>query len=134
MSNEKKSLLNTNNGVTTGGLGAVLTTLVPAFIPDQSSTWRPVCYALAPIISAMVTYGMAWVISRHGLESPAEAALRNKLERSIKNIDKQLNNDNNSPEFKKELLRDREETVRALVNIGKTYAVEETAKTSTADK
>lgn len=90
MNDDKKSILTNSSGITTGGLGAVLTTLVPLAAPETDSVWRPFLYALAPLISAFVTYFMVWVINRHGLESPAEASLRNRLERDLKGIDKQL--------------------------------------------
>lgn len=120
MSEMKKGILSSNNGITTGGLGAVLTTLVPALVPDQNSVWRPVFYALAPIVSAVFTYIMAWVVSRHGLESPAEAALRNRLLRDLKGIDGQLLSPHLTESLRAELISDREKTVRSLVNIGKT--------------
>lgn len=133
MSESKKSILTTNNGITTGGLGAVLTTLVPALLPEQNDPWRPFLYALAPLISAIFTYIMSWVVSRHGLESPAEAALRNRLNRDLKAIDKQLASSHLSDAFRNELLSDREKTVRGLVNIGKTVIVTP-ASPSTTDR
>ncbi len=38
MSDDKKNMLSTNSGLTTGGLGAVLTTLVPLVAPEQNRT------------------------------------------------------------------------------------------------
>lgn len=123
MSDDKKSILSTNSGLTTGGIGAVLTTLVPLISPDSNSEWRPFLYALAPIVSAGLTYIMLYVINRHGLESPAEAAIRNRLERDLKGIDEQLKSQHLSEQFRAELIEDREKTVRKIVNIGKTVEV-----------
>lgn len=123
MSDEKKKSIAGHTEITTGGLGAVLTTLVPLIAPDTNSELRPVLYALAPLISAMITYFMVWVINRHGLESPAEAALRNRLQRDIKEIDEQLKNKHLTPSLEKQLLKERELTVIKLVNIGKTLEV-----------
>ncbi|MER1978330.1 hypothetical protein [Pseudocitrobacter faecalis] len=120
MSDDKKSIISNNSGLTTGGLGAVLTTLVPLIAPDINSEWRPFLYALAPLVSATLTYLMVYIINRHGLESPAEAALRNRLERDLKGIDEQLKSPHLSDGFRAELIADRESTVRKLVNIGKT--------------
>ncbi|HGU6745221.1 TPA: hypothetical protein ACNAFN_002560, partial [Klebsiella quasipneumoniae] len=102
---------------------AVLTTLVPLAAPETDSVWRPFLYALAPLISAFVTYFMVWVINRHGLESPAEASLRNRLERDLKGIDKQLESQHITEKFRQELILDREVTVRKIVNIGKNVEV-----------
>lgn len=125
MSEEKKSFLTAKNGAATGGLGALLTTVVPVILPEATDPWRPVLYAFAPILSAFITYLANYVISRHGLETPAEASLRNRYERDLKNIDRQLDapTDRLTPEFRAELLKDREATVRQLVNIGKTVQV-----------
>lgn len=123
MNDDKKSILTNSSGITTGGLGAVLTTLVPLAAPETDSVWRPFLYALAPLISAFVTYFMVWVINRHGLESPAEASLRNRLERDLKGIDKQLESQHITDKFRQELILDREVTVRKIVNIGKNVEV-----------
>lgn len=123
MSDDKKNILNENKGLTTGGIGAVLSTVVPIIAKDPNSEWRPLLYALAPLVSALITYIMIWVINRHGLESPAEAALRNRLKRDLKNIDEQLKSPHLSEAFKQELISDREKTVRDMVNIGKTLHV-----------
>ncbi|EPR9646185.1 hypothetical protein L1C42_27615 [Klebsiella pneumoniae] len=123
MNDDKKSILTNSSGITTGGLGAVLTTLVPLAAPETDSVWRPFLYALAPLISAFVTYFMVWVINRHGLESPAEASLRNRLERDLKGIDKQLESQHITQKFREELILDRETTVRKIVNIGKNVEV-----------
>ncbi|QNE49256.1 hypothetical protein [Klebsiella michiganensis] len=123
MNDDKKSILTNSSGITTGGLGAVLTTLVPLAAPETDSVWRPFLYALAPLISAFVTYFMVWVINRHGLESPAEASLRNRLERDLKGIDKQLESQHITKKFREELILDREATVRKIVNIGKNVEV-----------
>lgn len=123
MNDDKKSILTNSSGITTGGLGAVLTTLVPLAAPETDSVWRPFLYALAPLISAFVTYFMVWVINRHGLESPAEASLRNRLERDLKGIDKQLESQHITEKFRQELILDREVTVRKIVNIGKNVEV-----------
>ncbi|HBW4601539.1 TPA: hypothetical protein ME601_004213 [Klebsiella pneumoniae] len=123
MNDDKKSILTNSSGITTGGLGAVLTTLVPLAAPETDSVWRPFLYALAPLISAFVTYFMVWVINRHGLESPAEASLRNRLERDLKGIDKQLESQHITEKFREELIIDREATVRKIVNIGKNVEV-----------
>ncbi|MFW5407249.1 hypothetical protein B7L51_001285 [Pectobacterium brasiliense] len=134
MIEEKKPFLSAKNGAATGGLGALLTTLVPPLLPDADDPWRPALYALAPILSAIITYFMNWVINRHGLETPAEASLRNRSERDLKNIDKQLVSPHISPEFRVELLKDREKTVRQLVNIGKTVQVADASSpTNTVD-
>ncbi|MBC4390466.1 hypothetical protein H8M22_06080 [Klebsiella pneumoniae] len=123
MNDDKKSILTNSSGITTGGLGAVLTTLVPLAAPETDSVWRPFLYALAPLISAFVTYFMVWVINRHGLESQAEASLRNRLERDLKGIDKQLESRHITEKFREELILDREATVRKIVNIGKNVEV-----------
>lgn len=123
MSDEKKPLSTKNKVVTTGGLGAVLTTLVPAIISDPTNPWRPVLYALAPILSAALIYIGSWLINRHGLESPAEAALRNSLEREIKEIDKELESTNISPALRKKLLTERESAVLQKVSIGRKFKV-----------
>ena len=129
MSEGKKSLLTTSNGITTGGIGALLTTLVPVIIPDAENKWRPALYAMAPIVSSIITYLMSWVVSRFGFESPAEAALRTRFERDIKSIEKQLGSKHLTPEFRCELMQDREKTVRQLVNIGKKVRVSSTLTT-----
>lgn len=131
MSDDKKNILSENKGLTTGGIGAVLTTIVPIIAKDPNSEWRPLLYALAPLVSAFMTYIMIWVINRHGLESPAEAALRNRLKRDLNNIDKQLKSPHLSETFKQELITDREKTVRDMVNIGKTLRVTTTPPAST---
>ncbi|ECT1022372.1 hypothetical protein DPO11_20365 [Salmonella enterica] len=123
---DKKSILTNGSGITTGGLGAMLTTMVPLIAPGADNEWRPFLYALAPLVSAFVTYIMVYIINRHGLESPAEAAFRNRLERDLKEIDMQLESPHVTEKFRSELLQDREATVRKIVNIGKT--VEVTAK------
>jgi hypothetical protein len=123
VSEEKKNLISSHPGLTTGGLGAVITTLVPALVPDQNSLWRPVLYAAAPLVSAAITYFMAWFVSRHGLETPAEAALRNSLKRDLKSIDEQLKSPNLTESLREELMTDRALTVRQLVNIGKSVKV-----------
>ncbi|WP_156311594.1 hypothetical protein [Pantoea sp. CFSAN033090] len=123
MSEDKKNLLSSHPGLTTGGLGAVITTLVPALVPDQNSLWRPVLYAAAPLVSAAITYFMAWFVSRHGLETPAEASYRNSLNRDLKSIDEQLKSPHLTDELRQELLADRALTVRQLVNIGKSIKV-----------
>lgn len=123
MSEDKKSPIATHTGLTTGGLGALLTTIVPALIPDKDSLWRPVLYAAAPILSAGIAYLVAWFVSRHGFESPAEASLRNSLERDLKSIDTQLNNKHMTKQLKDKLLIDREKTVLQIVNIGKKIQV-----------
>lgn len=124
MSEENKSFISSSKNVATaGGLGALLTTLVPAILPDVNDPWRPVLYALAPILSSVITYLLNWVINRHGLETPAEASLRNRYMRDLKSIDKQLLSEHLSEDFRQELLQDREATVRQLVNIGKTVQV-----------
>lgn len=123
MNEEKKSFISGRNGAAAGGLGAVLTTLVPAILPDANDPWRPTLYALAPILSAIITYLLNWVINRHGLETPAEASARNRYQRDLRSIDKQLKSENISESFRAELLKDREITVRQLVNIGKTVQV-----------
>lgn len=129
MSEDRKSIITSHPGATTGGLGAVLTTIVPAIIQNQDSLWRPVLYALAPIVSAIIAYLMGWFISRYGFESSAEAELRKSLNRDLKNIDNQLKNkDLLTDELERELLHDRHITVRQLVNIGKTVKVKVASK------
>ena len=123
MSEDKKNILTSHPGVTTGGLGAVLTTLVPALIENQESLWRPVLYAFAPLLSAAITYFMSWFISRYGFESSAQAELRKNLNRDLANIDEQLASPHISDKFREELIADREFTVRQIVNIGKTIKV-----------
>ena len=123
MSEEKKNIIASHPGLTTGGLGAVITTLVPALVPDQDSLWRPVLYAAAPLVSAAITYFMAWFVSRHGLETPAEASYRNSLNRDLKSIDEQLSSGHLTESLRAELLADRAVTVRQLVNIGKSVKV-----------
>ncbi|EBW6088144.1 hypothetical protein A4L73_25735 [Salmonella enterica subsp. enterica serovar Enteritidis] len=123
MSDDKQNLLNSNKGLTTGGIGAVLTTLVPLIAPDPNDQLRPFLYASAPLISAFITYLMVWVINRHGLESPAEASFRNSLQRDLKGIEKQLKSPHLTDDFRNELIRDKENTIRKLVNIGKTISV-----------
>ncbi|QWU34877.1 hypothetical protein KQJ82_18995 [Serratia ureilytica] len=130
MSDKKQSVISGRNGAATGGLGAVLTTLVPAILPDANDPWRPTLYALAPIISAIITYLLNWVINRHGLETPAEASARNRYQRDLKSIDKQLKSEHISESFRSELMKDREITVRQLVNIGKTMQVVEATESS----
>ncbi|QSW37057.1 hypothetical protein KQ929_12145 [Leclercia pneumoniae] len=132
MSDDKKNLLSESKGLTTGGIGAVLTTIVPLIAPDPTSGWRPLLYALAPLVSAFLTYIMIWVINRHGLESPAEASLRNRLNRDLNLIDEQLKSSHLTDEFRNELIKDREKTIRSLVNIGKTLSV--TAATTSSEE
>jgi len=133
MSDDKKNLLSESKGLTTGGVGAVLTTIVPLIAPDSDSAWRPLLYALAPLVSAFLTYIMIWVINRHGLESPAEAALRNSLNRDLNFINEQLKSSHLTEEFRKELINDREKTIRDLANIGKSLSVTSTSTTSEED-
>lgn len=133
MSEDKKSILSSHPGVTTGGLGAVLTTLVPALIEDQQSLWRPVLYAFAPLLSAAITYFISWFISRYGFESPAQAEYRKNLNRDLINIDAQLASPHITDKFKEELIADREVTVRQLVNIGKAIKVAPAKPTSTEE-
>ncbi|PBI78948.1 hypothetical protein A9993_04070 [Rahnella victoriana] len=123
MSEDSKSLLKPSNGIATGGLGAVLTLFVPAILPDPENVWRPALYALAPLISAAITYPITWLISRHGFESPAEATLRNKYSRDLKSINKQLKDPLITENLRLALLEEREKTVLQLVNIGKTVKV-----------
>lgn len=133
MSEDKKNLLSESKGLTTGGIGAVLTTIVPLIIADPTSTWRPVLYALAPLVSAFLTYIMIWVINRHGLESPAEASLRNRLTRDLDFINEQLSSTDLSEDFRKELIRDKEKTIRSIGNIGKSISVTSAPVTSDDD-
>lgn len=123
MSGDKKNILSSHPGAATGGMGAVLTTLVPALVENHESLWRPVLYACAPLLSAGITYFMSWFISRYGFESPIQAELRKDLKRDLDSIDEQLESPHISDKFKQELIADREVTVRQLVNLGKTIKV-----------
>lgn len=125
MSSEKKPFGTIKNGMTTGGLGAFLSLFIPALVPDAESPWRTICYAAVPGISAAITYFMVWVTSRYGLETPAEASLRARCNRDLKNIDKQLASPHLSDSFKVTLISDREKIVRKLVNIGSLLLVKD---------
>ncbi|EPY4496970.1 TPA: hypothetical protein ACTW3A_001586 [Klebsiella quasipneumoniae subsp. quasipneumoniae] len=119
MAEQTKSLSAKSSAVTTGGVGALLSVVVGALIPDPNDPWRSVAYAGVPIAAAAITYFMSWVISRHGLESPEDAMKRSKCLRDLKTIDKQLKFNEYSEDFRAQLIKDRERTVSILVNIGK---------------
>lgn len=122
MSNNKRMSSTTNGIMTTGGLGALFTVAVQAIFPEQSD-WKNVSLAAIPMISAIITYFSAWFINRHGLESPADAATRARLLRDLKTVDKQLKVKGISTEFKYYLKLQRENTVKQLINIGKSTQV-----------
>ncbi|MBC3378473.1 hypothetical protein H8I69_04990 [Serratia fonticola] len=119
MSGESKSMSATGTTITTGAVGAMLSVTVPALITGPDDAWRTVAYAAVPIISAIITYLMNWVICRHGFESPADASKRAKCLRDLKTIDEQLQSPNASPAMKKILLKERDKTVTLLISIGK---------------
>ncbi len=90
MNSQTKGLSTGKATLSTGGWGAILSVLVSAILTDPNSVWRTVAYALVPGVAATLTYVMNWFISRHGFESPEDAAKRAKCKRDLAEIEKQL--------------------------------------------
>ncbi|MCS5828245.1 hypothetical protein LNO09_09495 [Klebsiella variicola] len=119
MANDKKTTSQVSSTLSTGGIGIILSGLVTYFVPETKSGLAKLLYLFIPFVSAILTYLMAWVIARHGLESPEDAAKRANFLRDLATIDAELANDNNSEEFKEKLRKSREKTVEMMINIGK---------------
>lgn len=118
MSSQAKGLSTGKATLTTGGWGAILSVLVGAILPDPNSVWRTVAYALVPGIAALLTYVMNWFISRHGFESPEDAAKRAKCKRDLAEIEKLLRSKPLSPEIEAKLMQAKARTIEILVSIG----------------
>ncbi|AUY66533.1 hypothetical protein BKY56_018065 [Klebsiella pneumoniae] len=119
VASDKKSTSQVSSTLSTGGIGIILSGLVTYFVPESKSGLAKLLYLFIPFVSAILTYLMAWVIARHGLESPEDAAKRANCLRDLATIDAELANSNNSDEFKKKLRKSREKTVEMMINIGK---------------
>lgn len=119
-----KPLSTTKATLSTSGWGAILSVLVGALFSDPHSPWRTFAYALVPGIAATLTYIMNWAISRHGLESPEDAAKRAKCKRDLKEIETQLSSPDLTPSLRKKLLQSKERTVEILVSIGSEKVLE----------
>lgn len=119
MADEKKPTSQVSTTLSTGGIGIILSGLVTYFVPETNSGLAKLLYLFIPFVSAILTYLMCWVIARHGLESPEDAAKRANCLRDLATIDAQLADDNNSIEFKEKLRKSRELTVEIMINIGK---------------
>lgn len=119
MSEDKKSSGPVTSTLSTGGIGIILSGLVAYFVPDTKSDIAKLLYLFIPLVSAFLTYVMCWVIARHGLESPEDAAKRKQYLRDLATIDSQLASVHTSAEFREKLLRAREMTVELMINIGK---------------
>lgn len=130
MSSPSKSLSTGKSALSTGGWGAILSVIVPAIFPDSESVWRTVAYACVPGLAAILTYIMNWAISRHGLESPEDAAKRAKCKRDLKEIEAQLSSTNITPALEQKLLAAKERTVEILVGIGSSNLLDVAANTN----
>ena len=119
MSDEKKPTSPVTSTLSTGGFGIILSGLVTFCVPDANSNLAKLLYLIIPLISAILTYILCWVIARHGLESPEDAAKRKQCLRDLETIDKQLASKYTTDEFRQKLLRSRETTVEIMINIGK---------------
>ncbi|ENO7474962.1 TPA: hypothetical protein F6W26_22945 [Citrobacter amalonaticus] len=119
MSDDKKSTSPVTSTLSTGGFGIILSGLVAFCVPDANSGLAKLLYLFIPLISAGLTYILCWVIARHGLESPEDAAKRKQCLRDLKTIDEQLASKHTTDEFRQKLLRSREATVEIMINIGK---------------
>lgn len=124
MSSSSKTLSTGKTALSTGGWGAILSVAVPALFPDPNSVWHTVAYACVPGLAAFLTYLMNWAISRHGLESPEDAAKRAKCKRDLKEIEAQLQSPDLTPALKQKLLLAKEKTVEILVCIGSSNLLE----------
>lgn len=119
-----KPLSTTKTTLSTGGWGAILSVLVGAIFSDPTSPWRTFAYALVPGLAATLTYLMNWAISRHGLESPEDAAKRSKCKRDLKEIESHLAQTDLSPALRKKLIQSKERTIEILVSIGSNRILE----------
>lgn len=117
MSNDSKPLSTGKAAVATTGWGAILSLVAGAIFTDPQNPWRTVVFALVPGLAAVITYFMNWFISRHGLESPEDAAKRSKCKRDIAEIEKYLRGDV-SAELREKLEAKKERTIEILVSIG----------------
>ncbi|EKK5198491.1 hypothetical protein SNN52_004144 [Cronobacter sakazakii] len=118
MNSQNKGLSTGKATLSTGGWGAILSVLVGAIFTDPKSVWTTVAYALVPGVAAILTYIMNWFISRHGLESPEDAAKRAKCKRDLAEIDNQLNSKHLTPEIEEKLMQSKARTIELLVSIG----------------
>ncbi|MGP3593097.1 hypothetical protein [Vagococcus sp. WN89Y] len=128
MSTDSKPLSTGKAAIVTTGWGAILSVIAQAIFTDPNNPWRTVAFALVPGCSAVITYFMNWVISRHGLESPEDAAKRSKCKRDLKEIEKLLKG-KITPQIKATLLKRKERTIEILVSIGSNSIV--TAESTT---
>lgn len=119
MSDEKKSTSPVSSALSTGGIGIILSGLVSYYIPENKSDLAKLLYLFIPFVSAILTYLMCWVVARHGLESPEDAAKRAQCLRDLKTIDEQLAYPHNTKEFTQKLIAEREYTVGIMISIGK---------------
>lgn len=117
MSIDSKPLSTGKAAVATTGWGAILSLVAGAIFTDPNNPWRTVVFALVPGLAAVITYFMNWFISRHGLESPEDAAKRSKCNRDLAEIDKHLKGSISS-ELREKLLARKERTIEILVSIG----------------
>ncbi|BEA08599.1 MULTISPECIES: hypothetical protein [Enterobacteriaceae] len=134
MNSQTKGLSTGKATLSTGGWGAILSVLVSAILTDPNSVWRTVAYALVPGVAATLTYVMNWFISRHGFESPEDAAKRAKCKRDLAEIEKQLRSDHLSPEIKSTLMQAKARTIEILVSIGRESILETSARNITPSK
>lgn len=130
MSSQSKGLSTGKATLSTGGWGAILSVLVGALFTDPNSVWKTVAYALVPGVAAVLTYIMNWFISRHGLESPEDAAKRAKCKRDLTEIEKQLSSGYLTPEIETSLLQAKAKTIAILVSIGSDSILESSSRTS----
>lgn len=117
MSTDSKPLSTGKAAVATSGVGAILSLVAGAIFTDPNNQWRTVVFALVPGTAIAITYFMNWLISRHGLETPEDAAKRSKCNRDLKEIEKHLKG-NISAELEKKLIAKKERTIEILVSIG----------------
>ncbi|HGB5075890.1 TPA: hypothetical protein ACIVMB_004935 [Salmonella enterica subsp. enterica serovar Eastbourne] len=130
MSSQSKGLSTGKATLSTGGWGAILSVLVGAVLTDPNSVWRTVAYALVPGVAAVLTYVMNWFISRHGFESPEDAAKRAKCKRDLAEIEKQLSSEHLTPEIEARLMQAKAKTIEILVSIGSDSIIEASSRSS----
>ena len=83
-----------------------------------------------PGVAAVLTYVMNWFISRHGFESPEDAAKRAKCKRDLAEIEKQLSSEHLTPEIEARLMQAKAKTIEILVSIGSDSILEASSRSS----